>query len=226
VTRRRPEEQQLSPALLLRAYAIGIFPMARSREARTVHWVAPAQRGVLPLDAVHVPRRLKKVIRQRRFDVRCDTAFADVIEGCATPRPGHPETWISRDIARVFCDLHTLGFAHSIESWCDGRLVGGLYGLALGSAFFGESMFSYQSEASKVALIHLTARLRAGGFTLLDTQFITPHLTQFGAIEIPSPVYLALLDEALKRRASFQGRPDSVEDALAALLAQSSTQMS
>ncbi|HYN39106.1 MAG TPA: leucyl/phenylalanyl-tRNA--protein transferase, partial [Rhodospirillales bacterium] len=167
--------------MVIRAYSIGIFPMASRRSDPTVHWVAPTMRGVLPLTSFHVPRRLRRTVVENRFEVRCDTAFAAVIDACAMPREGHPETWINVEIARVFAELHAQGHAHSVETWQDGRLIGGLYGLALGGAFFGESMFSQQTDASKVALVHLVARLRLGGFVLLDIQFVTQHLRQFGA---------------------------------------------
>jgi leucyl/phenylalanyl-tRNA--protein transferase len=214
--------------MVLRAYSIGIFPMANRRSDQGVHWVAPTLRGILPLSDFHVPRRLNRTVRAGTYDVRCDTAFAQVIDACAAPRPGHPETWINRDIIRVFCTLHALGHAHSIETWQDGRLVGGLYGLAMGGAFFGESMFSHATDASKVALVHLVARLRASGFVLLDVQFVTEHLRQFGAVEIPAARYLQLLDEALAVRARFyrDPPPDVLGAASGTALTQSSTQRS
>ncbi len=189
--------------MVIRAYSIGIFPMASHRLDPHVHWVAPNARGVLPLHAFHVPRRLAKTVRRRPFEVVCNRDFYDVLAGCAAPRPGHPETWINPEIARVFTRLHELGYAHSIEAWRGPRLVGGLYGLVLGAAFFGESMFSVETDASKIVLVHLVALLRRGGFTLFDTQFVTDHLRQFGAVEIPSPVYLQQLDDALQRQATF-----------------------
>lgn len=210
--------------------------MASHRDDPVVHWVAPAQRGILPLDGFRVPRRLKRTIRHGAFEVRINTAFADVIAACAEPRPGHPETWINANIARVFGELHALGYAHSVETWRLGRLVGGLYGLALGGAFFGESMFSHATDASKVALVHLVALLALGGFVLLDVQFVTQHLRQFGAVEIPAAAYLQALEEALPVPARFYGDPDpaALSAALSALLSapppplptQSSTQMS
>jgi len=212
--------------MVMRAYAIGIFPMASRRSDPSVHWVAPTMRGVLPLATFHTPRRLRR--RLDSFDVRCDTAFASVIAACAEPRDGHPETWINAQIARVFCELHERGHAHSVEAWRDGELVGGLYGLALGGAFFGESMFSRQTDASKIALVHLVARLRLGGFALLDIQFVTSHLQQFGAIELPAASYLQQLDQALRRKARFYGDPppDELAGALGALATQSSTHRS
>lgn len=211
--------------MVIRAYSIGIFPMASHRHDPHVHWVAPNARGILPLQVFHVPRRLAKTVRRRRFEVVCDRDFEAVVGHCAAPRPGHPETWINPEIARVFTRLHGLGYAHSIEAWQGSRLVGGLYGLVLGAAFFGESMFSLETDASKVVLVHLVALLRRGGFTLFDTQFVTDHLRQFGAIEIPSPVYLQQLDEALQCRATFYSG-FSAEDLWAgavALAAQSTT---
>ena len=214
--------------MIVRAYALGIFPMATARGSHTVHWVAPAMRGILPLDRFHVPRRLRRTLRQHRYEIRCDTHFEAVIEACAQPRPGHPETWINPAITRVFCELHAIGYAHTVEVWYAGRLAGGLYGLALGGAFFGESMFSRATDASKIALVHLAARLRRGRYRLLDAQFLTEHLQQFGAIEVPSAEYLTLLSEALRTDAIFYGTlpPDEESAALAELLTQSSTQRS
>lgn len=189
--------------MVIRAYSIGIFPMASHRDDPHVHWVAPNARGILPLHAFHVPRRLGRTIRQRRFEIRCNRDFAGVIAACAAPRKNRPETWINREIARVFVDLHRLGHAHSIEAWREDQLIGGLYGMVLGAAFFGESMFSREPGASKVVLVHLAALLRRGGFILFDTQFVTEHLRRFGAMEIPNPVYLQHLDDALRRPATF-----------------------
>jgi leucyl/phenylalanyl-tRNA--protein transferase len=220
--------ERLSPKLLIRAYTIGIFPMARTRSDRLIHWVAPTKRGILPLDAVHVPRRLRRTVRSERFTVRCDADFAAVIAACAASAPDRRETWINAEIERVYGDLHRMGFAHSVETWREGRLVGGLYGVALGGAFFGESMFSLERDASKVALVHLVARLVAGGFALLDIQFLTEHLQRFGAIEIAADLYQMRLAEALRRPARFYGGlpPDVEGAALAALLTQSTTQTS
>ena len=191
----------LSPELLLRAYATGIFPMSESHDDPNVFWVEPQERGILPLDQFHVPRRLKKVVRKANFDVVCDRAFEQVLDLCAERSKGRDQTWINQPIHDAVVKLHEMGFAHSVECWRDGKLVGGLYGIALGAAFFGESMFSKETDASKVALVHLVARLRLGGFRLLDTQFTTAHLSQFGVLEIPSTQYLDLLDDALQ----FQG---------------------
>jgi leucyl/phenylalanyl-tRNA--protein transferase len=214
--------------MVLRAYSIGIFPMASRRSDPSVHWVAPTMRGVLPLPSFHVPHRLRRTVRANPFEVRCDSEFEQVVLACAAPREGHPETWINPEICRVFCELHSLGCAHSVEAWRNGKLVGGLYGLALRGAFFGESMFSTERDASKVALVHLVARLKIGGFALLDIQFVTDHLRQFGAIEIPAAVYLRQLDEALRLRARFYRVPpaDSLDSALGELSTQSTTHKS
>jgi leucyl/phenylalanyl-tRNA---protein transferase len=210
---------------LLRAYALGVFPMARHRYDERLFWIDPEERGILPLDRFHVPRSLRKTLKRQVFTVHCDTAFEQVMRGCAEPTAERPETWINSQIMRLFVELHTVGMAHSVETWLDGELVGGLYGLSLGSAFFGESMFSRVADASKVALAHLVARMRKGGYTLLDTQFVTEHLAQFGAIEIRRRDYLKLLAAALDKRAIFYGDLGEGE-ALALLSSQSSTQMS
>jgi leucyl/phenylalanyl-tRNA--protein transferase len=199
----------LTPDLLLRAYHLGLFPMAESREDRTLHWLDPEQRGVLPLHGFHIPRSLMKVLRADRFTVTADTAFAATIAACAATRTTRPQTWINAEIETLYGELHKLGFAHSVETWWDSELVGGLYGVALGGAFFGESMFSTATDASKVALVHLVARLRLGGFTLLDTQFITSHLARFGAVEVPRQDYHALLEQAVEVSAHFLPGPDS-----------------
>lgn len=188
---------QLDPDLLLRAYSIGVFPMADSRVARDIFWVEPKKRGVLPLDGFRMSHSLGKTIRSDRFTVTADRAFRQVVDGCAQPTPSRPDTWINPQIERAYAELHLRGHAHSIETWHEGRLVGGLYGVKLGAAFFGESMFSRMSDASKVALAWLVARLKVGGFRLLDCQFITEHLASLGAIEIGREAYVSLLDEAL-----------------------------
>jgi leucyl/phenylalanyl-tRNA--protein transferase len=192
---------RLTPEILLRAYAEGLFPMAERRNDPLLYWVSPEKRGIIPLDAFHVPRRLARTVRAGPFTVTSDRAFADVMTACAAPAPGRPESWINDEILRLYTALHVGGHAHSIECWQDGVLAGGLYGVRLGAAFFGESMFSRQRDASKVALVHLVAGLKRGGFTLLDTQFITAHLTRFGAIEIPRERYLLKLQDALNREA-------------------------
>ncbi len=200
---------QLTPELLLRAYAVGIFPMAESRDDPEIHWIDPEMRGLLPLDQVHVPRKLRRKVLRGLFEVRTNTAFHEVIRACAERASNRPETWINPTIETLYGELHRMGFGHSVETWMrdpdsgEERLVGGLYGVALGAAFFGESMFSRETDASKVALVHLVARLRKGGFSLLDTQFTTPHLRQFGTIEVPRGHYRALLSKALMRQAVF-----------------------
>ena len=194
---------RLTPDLLLRAYAIGVFPMAESRDAEEVHWIEPRQRGILPLDGLHVSRKLRKRLRHGGLEITCDRAFADVIAACAEPGTDRPETWINPLIQQLYAGLFERGFAHSLECWRDGRLVGGLYGVSLGAAFFGESMFSRERDASKVALVHLVLRLIKGGYRLLDTQFETPHLAQFGVIEVSRDDYKALLSDAIARPARF-----------------------
>lgn len=199
---------EITPDLVLRAYRAGLFPMAERRDGERLYWLDPELRGVQPLDAFHLPRRLARTVLSDTFQVRCDTAFAEVMHGCAAPTPDRPETWINPEIERLFGALHLMGHAHSVECWQDGRLVGGLYGVALGGAFFGESMFSAARDASKVALVHLVARLRLGGFRLLDTQFVTEHLARFGAIEIPRADYRRRLIVALEAPARFLADPD------------------
>jgi leucyl/phenylalanyl-tRNA--protein transferase len=194
---------ELTPDDLLRAYASGLFPMAERRDDPDLYLFDPEVRGIIPLDCFHVPRRLARRVRQGRFDLRVDSAFAAVIEACAEARPGRRETWINRKILALYGALFERGAAHSVESWRDGRLVGGLYGVVLGGAFFGESMFSRETDASKVALVHLIERLRRGGFSLLDTQFLTPHLESFGSIEIPRDEYHGRLRQALDIDAKF-----------------------
>lgn len=183
--------------LMLRAYAAGLFPMAEGRASNRVFWLDPERRGVLPLDGFHLPRRLMRTALSGRFEVTADRAFAEVIAGCAERAPGREDSWINPQIEGLFNELHALGFAHSVEAWRDGRLVGGLYGVRLAGAFFGESMFSRETDASKVALANLVVRLRRGGFALLDTQFLTSHLARFGAVEVPQATYKARLAEAL-----------------------------
>ena len=194
---------RLTPEILLEAYAAGIFPMAETADDPELFWVDPNRRGILPLEAFHVPRRLRRVLRQGRFSVRADTAFAAVMRGCAAASETRPATWINDEIVRLYGALFERGAAHSVECWREGELVGGLYGVSLGAVFFGESMFSRVSDASKVALVDLVARLRHGGYRLLDTQFLTPHLARFGAIEVSRARYHRLLAEALRYRAVF-----------------------
>lgn len=187
----------IDPNLLLRAYAAGIFPMADSRSARDIYWVEPKMRGILPLDGFHMSRSLRKAVRGDVFTVTADRAFAQVIAACADKRQGADGTWINAQIEAACNTLHLDGHAHSIECWQGNRLVGGLYGVSLGGAFFGESMFSRATDASKVALAHLVARLRVGGYRLLDCQFLTEHLASLGAVEVPRADYIALLGAAL-----------------------------
>jgi leucyl/phenylalanyl-tRNA---protein transferase len=188
---------QLTPDLLLRAYACGIFPMAESPDDPALHWYEPRRRGILPLDGFHIPRSLAKVVRSDAFDVVADRDFDAVIDACAAPAPGRENTWINGPIRELYGALHRRGNCHTVEVYKDGALVGGLYGVALGRAFFGESMFHRATGASKVALVHLVARLKRGGYRLLDAQFVTDHLKTFGAIEIDRALYQTLLAEAL-----------------------------
>jgi leucyl/phenylalanyl-tRNA---protein transferase len=194
---------RLTPDILLKAYAAGIFPMAETADDPELFWVEPRWRGIIPLDAFHVPRRRRLGVRQGHFTVRCDTAFEEVMRGCAEASDKRPNTWINDEILRLYAGLFRRGAAHSVECWHEGELAGGLYGVSLGAAFFGESMFSRVTDASKVALVHLVARLRQGGYRLLDTQFLTPHLQQFGGIEISRAHYRRLLAEALRYRGVF-----------------------
>jgi leucyl/phenylalanyl-tRNA---protein transferase len=195
---------EITPELLLQAYRIGVFPMGERRDDPKLYWLDPRLRAILPLDDFHLPRRLMRTVRGGRFEVSADTAFADVVRACAEPRPGHPESWINGPIVELYSELHRRGHAHSVECRLDGRLVGGLYGVSIGAAFFGESMFSRERDASKVALVHLMARLIKGGFRLLDCQFMTEHLRSFGALEIPREEFRALLADAIDRTATFQ----------------------
>ena len=210
------------PEALLACYARGVFPMAESRDDPRVFIVEPDQRGVIPLDSFHIPSRLRRTVRSERFEIRVDTAFEAVLDGCAAAQaPERDDTWINGPIRRLYSALHAQGFVHSIECWRDDRLVGGLYGVSLGGAFFGESMFSRERDASKVALVHLVARLRKGGWTLLDAQFLTDHLSQFGAVETPQAAYLRRLAPALKVRPDETAlfAPMSGAEAVAAALA-------
>lgn len=194
---------RITADIVLKAYAAGVFPMAESRGDDHMFWVDPEMRGILPLDDFHLPRRLRRTVRKEKFQIRIDTAFAQVIEACAGPAPGRWSTWINHEINELFCRLHERGHSHSVECWREGELAGGLYGLALGSAFFGESMFSRDTDASKVALVHLIGRLKRAGFVLLDTQFMTGHLEQFGGTEIPRADYQQRLEGALNQFADF-----------------------
>jgi leucyl/phenylalanyl-tRNA--protein transferase len=218
---------------LIACYRRGVFPMADARQDRRLFLVDPPRRGILPLDGLIVPRRLARTVRADAFAVRIDTAFREVIQACAAPGPGRMETWINHTIERLCVELFARGAAHSVEVWRGARLVGGLYGVTLGAAFFGESMFSAERDASKVALIHLVARLRAGGYLLLDTQFVTDHLQRLGAIEIDRAVYRRRLDEAAAQAGDFLALPQRISGAEAlaqalgaGALAQDSTQAS
>lgn len=201
---RSRERFKLTPDILLRAYMAGIFPMAESRDQPEIFWVDPEDRGILPLDQFHIPRKLKKTVRRGEFEIHCDRDFDGVILGCAGAQGNREDTWINEEIMQLYGKLFRMGFVHTVECWRDGALAGGLYGVAIKGAFFGESMFSKARDASKVALVHLVARLRHGGYTLLDTQFLTEHLEQFGAHEVPRDVYHMMLDRALNTDAEFQ----------------------
>lgn len=194
---------RIPPDLLLKAYASGVFPMAESADDPEVFWVRPEMRGIIPLDGFHVPKSLQKVIRRGSFDIRLDHDFEGVIDGCAEPRADRPGTWINGPIRDAYSELFRRGHCHTVEAWRDGLLVGGLYGVTLGRVFFGESMFSRETDASKVCLVHLVEHLNRRGFALLDTQFTTAHLKRFGAIDVPRRRYEKLLEEALKGEATF-----------------------
>ena len=201
---------EITPQVLLKAYTCGIFPMAESADDPALYWIEPQQRGILPLDRVHVPRRLARTIRRGIFEVRIDTDFEGVLDGCAASRAGRRTTWINRKIRALYRDLYDAGYCHTVEAWSGGKLVGGLYGVALHGAYFGESMFSVERDASKVALVYLCARLIRGGFLLLDTQFVTDHLRQFGTIEIERDQFHARLERALAHEAAFHALPANV----------------
>jgi len=200
----------ISPGLLLRAYRAGLFPMAETRDSARLYWLDPEERGVLPLDAFHLPHRLLRTVRSGRYVVTVDQDFPAVIAACAAAAPGRRDTWINAEINRLFCELHATGHAHSVECRLDGLLVGGLYGASIGAAFFGESMFSLARDASKVALVHLVARLRVGGYMLLDTQFTTTHLEQFGIVGVQRDDYKAMLARAVDARASWLATEDAI----------------
>ncbi|MEC9182995.1 MAG: leucyl/phenylalanyl-tRNA--protein transferase [Pseudomonadota bacterium] len=193
----------LTPDMLLRAYSIGVFPMAEDRDDPELVWVDPRMRGIIPMNKFHVPRRLRRTVRNDTFEVTFDRGFANVIESCAEVTEARPRTWINSRIVDLYTSLHFKGHGHSVECWQDGDLVGGLYGISLKGVFFGESMFSRATDASKVALIHLAAKLSVGGYAFIDTQFITKHLRRFGAIEVPRNEYRGLLAAALKYDSEF-----------------------
>jgi leucyl/phenylalanyl-tRNA--protein transferase len=206
---------EITPQVLLKAYSCGIFPMAESAENNALYWIEPERRGILPLDAVHIPRSLARTIRRGGFEIKIDNDFDAVIDGCAEPRIGRRSTWINDRIRTLYGELFRLGYCHTVEVWQDGALTGGLYGVHLGRAFFGESMFSRARDTSKVALVYLVARLKYGGFSLLDTQFITDHLAQFGAIEISRQAFQQFLEKALDGRQPRRGAERLVGDEVA-----------
>ena len=193
----------ITPQVLLKAYSVGVFPMAESADDPSLYWIEPDERGVLPLNNFHISRSLKKSVRHERFEIRIDTAFEQVMKHCAEKAGDRKDTWINARILRLYGQLHKMGCCHSVESWRDGELVGGLYGLRLGAAFFGESMFARATDASKVALVHLVARLNFGGFKLLDAQFVNEHLRQFGCYKVPKKEYRPVLDAATEADADF-----------------------
>lgn len=201
--RQTPDFHELDPEILLRAYASGVFPMAETADDPDIFWVRPQVRGIIPLDAFHVPSSLAKTIRKIVFEIRFDTAFTEVMKGCAEEVADRRSTWINQTILMAYTALFRRGHCHSVEAWQDGELVGGLYGVSLGTAFFGESMFSRRTDASKVCLVHLVERLKTSGFTLLDTQYTTEHLKRFGAIDVPRRKYEKLLAAALQGEARF-----------------------
>lgn len=194
---------EITPQVLLQAYSCGIFPMAESATDPALYWIEPQHRGILPLESARFPRRLLRTVRTTQFQVRVDTDYDGVIDGCAAPRPGRMKTWINTRIRNLYRELFEMGVCHTVEVWSGERLAGGLYGVALKGAFFGESMFSFERDASKIALVHLVARLKYGGFKLLDTQFVTDHLKQFGTIEVGRDAFQIRLDAALANEADF-----------------------
>jgi len=206
---------EITPEVLLKAYACGIFPMAESAEDPALYWIEPPERGVIPLDAFRISSRLARTVRSERFEIAANRDFDAVLDGCAEPQPGRARTWINARIRSLYRKLHDIGHCHSIEAYENGVLAGGLYGVCLGRAFFGESMFHRARDASKVALVHLVARLKASGFVLLDTQFVTEHLKTFGAVEVPRQAYHKLLEAALVGEADFAGLAQSMSGAQA-----------
>lgn len=209
--------------VLLRAYAFGVFPMAEARDDPHLYWIDPERRGILPLSSFHLSRRLRRTVRSGKFQIRIDTAFREVMLGCAEAAPDREGTWINDRIVDLYGELFASGHAHSVEAWHDARLVGGLYGVSIGAAFFGESMFSREADASKVALVHLVARLIAGGYKLLDTQFVTAHLSQFGTIEVSRDEYRLRLHEATDAEADFYRlSPDTAPEAVLQVLSHTS----
>jgi leucyl/phenylalanyl-tRNA---protein transferase len=218
---RSRDQFEITSDILLRAYSIGLFPMAESAEDDNLFWVDPELRGIFPLDGLIVSQSLAKTVRSDRFEIKVDSDFDAVIDACAASYEGRDKTWINRRIRTLYRQLFDMGHVHTVEAWTDGMLVGGLYGVHIGAAFFGESMFHRKSDASKVALVHLVARLARGGFRLLDTQFVTPHLASLGAIEVPKEVYRRRLADAVTHHGEFWSWPKekhvSGREALAAL---------
>ncbi|MEZ5892802.1 MAG: leucyl/phenylalanyl-tRNA--protein transferase [Parvularculaceae bacterium] len=219
----RDSAASIQPDELLKAYTLGYFPMARSREDAHVVWVLPDERGVIDLKTARAPKRLLRFLKTHPFEVTINTAFLDVINACAESKKGREDTWINDAIVEAYTELHFLGFAHSIECWREGKLVGGLYGVAMGAAFCGESMFSRETNASKIAMLHLITRLRMGGYHFIDAQFYNEHLTQFGLEGVPDKTYQKMLQAALKADGDFFAAPDQLE---AARVLQSMTQTS
>jgi leucyl/phenylalanyl-tRNA---protein transferase len=197
----------ITPQVLLRAYSAGVFPMAESADDPSLYWIEPEERGVIPLKGFHVSTSLRKSIRKQKFEIRVDTAFDDVIKSCAAKTETRDVTWINNRIYKLYTQLHNMGCCHSVESWADGKLLGGLYGVRIGAVFFGESMFSRATDASKVALAHLVARLNYGGFKLLDAQFLNPHLEQFGTYTVKKAAYKPILEDALDGLGEFEAFP-------------------
>lgn len=212
---------EITPEVLLKAYACGIFPMAENADDPALYWIEPDLRGIIPLDRFHVPKRLARTVRSDRYTVTVNRDFDGVLDGCAEPQPGRMHTWINARIRALYRKLHDRRHCHSVEVYDGDALIGGLYGVSLGRAFFGESMFHRSRDASKVALVHLIARLKAGGFKLLDTQFVTRHLKTFGAIEVPRRQYHKLLEAAIEGEGDFgaldMNRPVAGKDVLAQL---------
>jgi leucyl/phenylalanyl-tRNA--protein transferase len=213
VTRHDEARVEITPEVLIKAYSVGIFPMAESADDPSLFWVEPEQRGIIPLDGLNVSRRLARTIRSNKFEVHVDRDFDSVIDACAAPAAGRDSTWINKRIRRLYRALFDRRQCHTVEAWRNGRLVGGLYGVKIGGAFFGESMFHFERDASKVALVHLVARLKVGGFKLLDAQFITAHLASMGAVEVSRVEYQNLLAKAVAAQAQFYCLPsDGVTD--------------
>jgi leucyl/phenylalanyl-tRNA--protein transferase len=221
MTRSPEHATEITPDILLKAYAAGIFPMAEDADDPSLFWVEPRERGIIPLDGFHISKRLARTVRSDAFEVHVDRDFDSVIAGCAAPAEDREKTWISRRIRELYGELFDAGYCHTVEVYQEERLVGGLYGVRLNGAFFGESMFHTERDASKVALVHLVARLRRGGFSLLDTQFVTSHLAQFGATEVPRRSYKQMLRNAMEHAADWNVWPPdrivSGEEVLAAI---------